>query len=98
MEQLLLIRDKGFLVQVVTTLRTYNQMGVVSFVPTRDVNSANSLVFTIGLKEVRLGSTVTEPAPLIPTKKVNKGAKPTEKSEETVQDPGSAIANIMGVR
>lgn len=74
-EELLKLRSEGRLCRVLTTLRTYENMGLLSLTVPRSAAYGNVLHFTIELKEVRFGSTETVPVPIIPRAKQDKGTK-----------------------
>lgn len=95
LDQLLIIRNTGVLVTVITSVRTYPQMAITSFAFPRDAALGNSLKTTIQLKEVRLGSTTDAPAPVIPTKKADKGTKVPEETEDLDSD-STALFNAFG--
>lgn len=95
-EELLKIRSEGRLVRVITTLREYEDMGIVNLEVTRNVQAGNSLVFTMDLKQVRFGSTETVPVPVIPRAKTDKGSKVPKPATPDVSDRASAAFNAFG--
>lgn len=94
LEQLLLIRTKGYLVSVVTTLKDYTQMAITSFDVPRNAALGNSLRFTMQLKEIRFGSSRDLPAPEIPTKKADKGVRPA--IPDPPIEPDRTLLRVIG--
>lgn len=94
-EALLEIRNKGILATVITTLRQYENMGMVSLAVTREAASGNSLQFTIQWKQVRFGATENVPVPKIPRNKKDKGTKVPEAAEPDTER-ASALFNAFG--
>jgi hypothetical protein len=79
------LRDERVLCRVITTRKTYENMGLLSFVD--DIDSPiDAMKFTLEFKQVRFGKTANEPLPKIPTKKVSKGT--ASKEEEHSEDTG----------
>jgi hypothetical protein len=97
-EELLKIRNDGRLVRVITTLREYDDLAILSCVITRDAQTGNALYLSLEFKQVRFGSTEKVPVPVIPRGKADKGNKV---AIPTTEPPGpaeraSALHNLFG--
>lgn len=68
------VMDDGELVDVVTSLKTYDNMAITSLVVDRDVATGNVLNCVVSLREVVIASTLTVDLPL-PQNVANKAAK-----------------------
>lgn len=80
-ETLRTLRDSGTLVAVITTLRTYRNMALVSVDMERSAEFSNALPLSLAFKEVFVGQVETVAVPALPTKRTNTGAKPTKPVE-----------------
>ncbi len=96
--ELLDCRAKGRLFRVITTLRTYENMGMQSLTVTRDANSGNALNFVIDFKEVFIGSTEDVPVPEISRKTKDKGSQTPEPKEPEEEERASATWNLLNGR
>lgn len=90
-DDLLRLRNDRVLCTVVTSLRTYEQMGITTFDVPREAANGDALRFSISFKHVRFGSTKNEPLPLIPVKKVNKGTATKEEKDGGENTSQSAL-------
>ncbi len=92
----LLIRDRGLLVNVFTTLAEYENMAITAVNMPRSAATANILRFTMQLKEVRIGTTEEVPAPVIPTSQVNKGSQtPTPADPDPEEGDSTFLHNLL---
>lgn len=94
------IVESGEAVQIVTTLASYDDMVIESFAPTRDVNTGNSLKFTIDARQIRIVTTRSVDAPktdLKQAKTINKLANqaPKEVPPEEQEPADSMAAKVL---
>lgn len=78
--------DESSLLDVVTTLKTYENMAITSLAIERDASSGNILNSTISLQEIKIVEVSDTPIPKAPakkalTKKGPQGETPADKSE-----------------
>ncbi len=92
------IRDNAFIVTIVTTLATYDNMAMVSLTSTRDAASGNALNFTASFREIRTvkSEDIQQPTPKA-TQSLGK-RPPTEATKSTEQSVASKIVGwVKGV-
>jgi len=91
------LMDTGQLVSVVTSLREYQNMAIVSMSVTRDVQTGNVLNCSLSLREIIIAQTETVAAPE-PEKTVQKRKKDKGKKvpQETPKDAQSILSRVLG--
>lgn len=84
-EELLNLSRNGTLVQIVTGIRTYENMAIVSVSAPRDAAHGNAIVFSLNAVQVRLAETQTvaapEPEETRGRRNVARGGQPTAETD-----------------
>ncbi len=94
--ELLLIRNNALVVQIVTTLRTYDNMIIVGLNPTRDPATGNVLKVTLDAEQIRVVTSETVAvAVATPVQRKQKGAQPTKVAETPTQEKNASLAYSM---
>ena len=89
------LREDGSLVTAITTLRTYENMAIVSLEVERSAELGNTLQLVCALKEVRIGWTVATEVPAIPTERAEKGTKPPKPVETPPPVENESVAHKL---
>ncbi len=89
------LREDGSLVTAITTLRTYENMAIVSLEVERSAELGNTLQLVCALKEVRIGLTVATEVPAIPTSKVAKGPRPPKPATQAPTTESESVLHSL---
>ena len=98
-EALLVAQSGGALIQVTTSLKTYQNFAITSISAPRDADHGNAVQFSIDLKQILTVSVtnVAAPAPIIRKKSVSQ--KPTRNQTTTEQATSqSFLSAITGIK
>lgn len=93
------LKNKGVLVDVVTSLRGYQNMAITSIVITRDASTGNVLNCTVGLREVKTATSLAFDLPIpddvANNAKKEQAKKDKQKSKPKEKEKAGNTSNIM---
>lgn len=92
------LRENGVRVQLVTSLKTYDDMVIRSLSIQRTNAYGNALHAQISLVQVRVINTQTSATPSVPlaARRRARGNQHTDDATETTPEPSSMLANLLG--
>lgn len=100
-EALLDLKNSGTLVNVLTSLREYESMGIKRISPIREAKSGNSLVATVEFKQIRVVSSEIVPSPEPRQTRGNteqdRGRDNAEDEDEDGSTRSTAVALLQGL-
>jgi hypothetical protein len=86
------LKNAGYLLDVVTSLRTYSNMAITSLVVVRDVNNGNVLNCTIALREVKTATSLAFELPIPDDVANNAAAEQAKKSKNAASQSQSGTS------
>lgn len=90
------LNEDGSLVTIVSTYGTFENFALESVAFDRDAQvGIDATTITISAKEVRIGRTLETQVPLLPTKKIDKGKKPTKPADASPENE-SMLHSLFG--